>query len=199
MAKKVIALLGSPVHHGNTAKLLDQAIKGAEDAGCEVEKVMVPHLDFNPCMETFYCKEHDTCQMLDDVTPFYEGFRAMDGIIIATPVMTMGIPGKLKSFMDRFQVYYMAKYVRKEPFIAKSQKKHRKGLFIAIAGMNVPQVFDGAKLTVKAFFDIIDCEYWDELLRNDMDTIRDVSTQQALMDAAYLKGLGMGKILNEQP
>ncbi len=33
MGKKIIALLGSPLSDGNTAKLLDRAIKGAEDAG----------------------------------------------------------------------------------------------------------------------------------------------------------------------
>jgi multimeric flavodoxin WrbA len=198
MPKTIIALLGSPLQSGNTARLLDRAIQGAEEAGCEVEKVSVPYLEFTPCMEIFYCTDHDTCQMLDDVTPYYKRIREADGVIVATPIMTMGIPGKLKSFMDRFQVYYMAKYVRKEPFVPKDRKKQRKGLFIGIAGMDLPSVFDGAKMTVKAFFEIIDVEYWGDLLQNDMDTIRDVTTSPALMDAAYRKGFEMGKALAGQ-
>jgi putative NADPH-quinone reductase len=120
----------------------------------------------------------------------------MDGLIVATPVMTMGIPGKLKSFIDRFQVFFMAKYVRKKPLISKEKKKERKGLFICISGMNIPEVFVGAKLTVKAFFDIIDCQYSDELLISDMDTIKDIQAQPDLLEAAYKKGFSLGKSLS---
>ena len=195
MSKKVIALLGSPLLEGNTARLLDAAIRGAEDAGCEVEKIEVAHLDFAPCMEIFYCMENETCQIKDDMIEIYDTFREMDGLILATPVMTMGIPGKLKAFIDRFQVFYMAKYYRGESFISPERRKKRKMLFISIAGMNLPTVFDGAKMTVRAFGEIIDCPYWDEVLRNDMDTIQDIRTRPEVMEAAYRKGYELGRLL----
>ena len=196
MAGKIIGLLGSPLPEGNTAQLLDRALKGAEDAGCEVEKIVVVNLDFEACQEMMFCKEHETCILDDDMQTMYPKLRGMDGLIVATPVMTMGIPGKLKSFIDRFQVFFMAKYVRKKPLISKEKKKERKGLFICISGMNIPEVFVGAKLTVKAFFDIIDCQYSDELLISDMDTIKDIQAQPALLEAAYKKGFALGKSLS---
>ena len=195
MGKKVIGLLGSPLSDGNTAKLLDRALKGAEDAGCMVEKILVTSLDFQACEEMMFCKDHDTCIMDDDMQQLYPKFKEMDSLIIATPVMTMGIPGKLKSMMDRFQVFFMAKYMRKKPFISKERRVERRGLFICISGMKIPEVFVGAKLTVKAFFDIIDCQYTDELLISDMDTIRDVTAHPDLLEAAYQKGLALGKSL----
>jgi len=195
MGKKVIGLLGSPLSDGNTAKLLDRALKGAEDAGCMVEKILVTSLDFQACEEMMFCKDHDTCIMDDDMQQLYPKFKEMDSLIIATPVMTMGIPGKLKSMMDRFQVFFMAKYMRKKPFISKERRVERRGLFICISGMKIPEVFVGAKLTVKAFFDIIDCQYTDELLISDMDTIRDVTAHPDLLDAAYKKGFALGKAL----
>jgi multimeric flavodoxin WrbA len=195
MEKKVIGLLGSPLPDGNTAKLLDQALKGAEDAGCIVEKILVTNLDFQACEEMMFCKDHDTCIIDDDMQQLYPKFKEMDCLIIATPVMTMGIPGKLKSMMDRFQVFFMAKYMRKKPFISKERRMERRGLFICISGMKIPDVFVGAKLTVMAFFDIIDCQYSDELLISDMDTIRDVSAHQDLLEAAYKKGFAIGKSL----
>ncbi len=197
MGKKVMGILGSPLSEGNTAKLLDRALKGAEDAGCTVEKIEVANLDFEACMEMFFCKEHDTCIMDDDMQKLYPKFKEMDCLIIATPVMTMGIPGKLKSMIDRFQVFFMAKYMRKEPFISKERRKERKGLFICISGMKIPEVFVGVKLTVRAFFDIIDCQYTDELLINDMDTIRDVAAHPDLLEAAYQKGYALGKSTSE--
>jgi len=193
MGKKVIGLLGSPLSDGNTAKLFDQALKGAEDAGCIVEKILVTNLDFQACEEMMFCKDHDTCIIDDDMQQLYPKFKEMDCLIIATPVMTMGIPGKLKSMMDRFQVFFMAKYMRKKPFISKERRMERRGLFICISGMKIPDVFVGAKLTVMAFFDIIDCQYSDELLISDMDTIRDVSAHPDLLEAAYKKGFALGK------
>lgn len=180
---------------GNTGKLLEQAIKGAEDAGCEVEKIPVFHLQFKPCMEIFYCMEHEDCKIKDDMTGMYQKFRDMDSLIVAAPVMTMGIPGKLKMFMDRFQVFYMAKYFRNESFIPLERRKERRMLFISISGMALPDVFEGAKITAKAFGEIIDCPYWDEVLQNDMDTIRDITTKPDVMEAAYRKGYELGRRL----
>ena len=195
MVCRIIGVLGSPLTGGNTAKLLDQAIQGARDAGCEVEKIEVVNLDFEACMEMMFCTEHQTCTIEDDMQVMYQKFREADGFILASPVMTMGIPGRLKSFMDRFQVFFMAKYFRKASLVPKEKRAKRKGLFISIAGMNIPNVFDGAKMTVSAFFDIIDCKYSDELLINDMDSIRDVSGRPDLMKSAYEKGSALGKSL----
>ncbi len=197
MGMKIIGLLGSPLVKGNTAKLLDQALRGAKDAGCEVEKIVVPFLDFSPCMEIMFCKEHETCKMKDDITPIYEKFKEADSVIIATPVMTMGIPGKLKGFMDRFQVFFMAKFIRKQSLVSPAKKKHRRGFYIGISGMNLPDVFDGAKKTVEAFFQITDFKYWDELLIRDMDTIQDVTTRPELFELAYKKGYELGRLLVE--
>ncbi len=195
MKPRIIALLGSPLIGGTTAKLLDEAIRGAEDAGCTVEKIVVPFLNFNPCMELFFCVSNETCRMKDDITPIYEKIREIDGIIVASPIMTMGIPGKLKAFIDRFQVYFMAKYVRKKPLVPAEKRNKRRGLYLAISGMNLPTVFDGAKMTIKAFFEIIDVTYGDELLIRDMDTIRDITTRPACLAEAYRKGKELGKSL----
>ena len=196
MAGTVIGILGSPLPEGNTAKLLERALKGAADAGCTTEKIVLANLDYQPCMEMMFCKEHDTCIMDDDMQQVYGKIRDADSIIIATPVMTMGIPGKLKSFMDRCQIFFMAKYIRNSSLVAPEKKKHRQGLFICISGMKIPEVFVGANLTAKAYFDIIDCPCRDELLINDMDTIQDIAGRQDLLDAAYAKGRALGEHLN---
>jgi multimeric flavodoxin WrbA len=197
MTRTVIGLLGSPLAGGNTAILLDRALQGAADAGCTVEKIVVNNLDFQACNEMMFCVEHDTCIIDDDMQQMYQKFRTVDGLIIATPVMTMGIPGKLKSFMDRFQVFFMAKYQRKQPLVTAEKKLRRRSLVICIAGMNIPEVFVGAKLTLRAFLEIIDCRFADELLISDMDTIRDIRTRQDLLDSAYAKGRSLGESLSK--
>jgi multimeric flavodoxin WrbA len=194
MPKKIVALLGSPVLDGNTARLLDEAIRGAKEAGCEVEKLEVAHMDVLPCMEFFQCMGSETCLIQDEMEGIFRKFREMDGLIVATPVMTMGVPGRLKSFIDRFQVFYMAKYHRGRSLISPEHRKKRRMLFISIAGMNIPNVFDGIRMTMQAFGEIIDCPLWDEVLQNDMDTIRDIRTRPEVMEAAYRKGYELGKL-----
>jgi multimeric flavodoxin WrbA len=196
MAGMVIGILGSPLPEGNTAILLQQALKGAADAGCSTEILAVNNLDFQPCLEMMFCREHETCTIDDDMQQVFGKIRDADSIIIATPVMFMGIPGRLKSFMDRFQVFFMAKYVRNQPLVTPEKRKIRQGLFICISGMNIPEVFVGAKLSAQAFFDIVDCPYRDELLISDMDTIRDVRSRQDILAAAYAKGRKLGEALN---
>lgn len=192
---RVLGLLGSPLSEGNTACLLDQALKGAAEAGCEVERIVVPFLKIKPCMEIFYCVEHETCKIQDDMQEMYRKFRELDGLIIATPVMTMGVPGALKSFMDRFQVFFMAKYLRKKPLVSEDMRNRRRCLLISISGMNIPNVFEGLKMTVMAFCHITDCRYSDELLVKDMDNIRDIRSRPDLLKLAYNKGFELGKAL----
>ncbi|MFA5330972.1 MAG: flavodoxin family protein [Methanoregula sp.] len=199
MERRIIGVLGSPLENGNTARLFARAVRGAEDAGCTVEVIKVTSIDFEACQEMFFCREHETCIIDDAMQEVYGKFREMDSLILATPVMTMGIPGKLKSFMDRFQVFFMAKYIRNESLVPLEKRKARQGLFIGTAGMEIPEVFTGAKLTVRAFFDIIDCAYRDELLVNGMDAILDISTRPDLLDAAYRKGYALGSGSSPSP
>ena len=63
--------------------------------------------------------------------------------------------------------------------------------------MKVANVFDGAKMTMSAFFSIIDVQYWDDLLVPDMDTIQDITTRPDLLESAYKKGYEMGRLLVE--
>jgi len=193
---KIIGLLGSPLPEGYTARLLDKALEGATAAGCEVELIDVISLDIQSCQEIYHCKDHDTCIFSDDMVPIYPKFAALDSLVLATPVMTMGIPGHLKSFIDRFQVFYMAKYFRNNPLVSPDLKARRRSLFIGISGMDIPGVFDGTKQTTKAFFDIIDCPYYDEFLVSGMDRIKDITTRPDLLTTAYQKGFALGARLS---
>lgn len=195
MNPQIIALLGSPLAEGNTAKLLKKAVSGAEDAGCDVRIIHVTELELTACREFYFCREHETCMMEDDVSALYPAFREMDSLIIATPVMTMGIPGHLKSFMDRFQVFYCAKYERKDRLVTKEKRKTRRTLLLSICGMNLPENFDGITLSTRSFCDVIDCRYDDDLLIRDMDHKQDLDTFPELLDLSYQKGFRLGGLL----
>lgn len=193
MTKNVLALFGSNILGGNTDKLLSAAVKGVEDAGCTVDRINVAHLHAGPCNQTYSCMIEPTCAIEDDMQAAYRKIKQADGLIIATPVMTYGIPGALKCFMDRCQPFYMAKYYRKQPFITPEHAKVRRTLFLCIGGMNTPDVFTGPVLTTKAFCAIVDAKYADELLQNDMDTIINLDNKPEVLAEAYEKGKALGE------
>ena len=75
----ILGLLGSPLPRGNTAMLLERALAGAAEAGCTVERVNVPMLTFEPCMELLHCMNAPECAQIDDMTAIFldrlAGFR----------------------------------------------------------------------------------------------------------------------------
>ncbi len=188
----VLGILGSPLPEGNTAILLARALEGAAAAGCTVETVRVTELEFSACEEIFFCRDNDTCWNKDALTPYYQKFRDLDGVILASPVMTMGIPGKLKCFMDRFQVFFMAKYIRKAPLVPKERRRRRKALTILISGMDTPHLFDGPMASVAAFYDICDISPAGQVLVPGMDRIQDIRTRSDILDDAFAKGHDLG-------
>lgn len=103
--KKVIAINGSPRRNGNTAELLQQALKGAQEAGAETELINLYSLNFKGCISCFYCKrkdkEHGTCAMKDDLTPVIERIKEADALIMGVPVYFMNLSSGMSAFIER--------------------------------------------------------------------------------------------------
>jgi len=63
---KILAIYGSPRRKGNTALLLQNSVKGAIEAGAEVEEVMLRDLKMSPCLEIYGCKQTVIMPGFDD-------------------------------------------------------------------------------------------------------------------------------------
>ena len=103
--KKVIAINGSPRRNGNTAELLQQALKGAQESGAETELINLYSLNFKGCISCFYCKRkdkaHGTCAMKDDLTPVIERVKEADALIMGVPVYFMNLSSGMSAFIER--------------------------------------------------------------------------------------------------
>ena len=103
--KNLIAINGSPRRNGNTAQLLQQAIKGAQDAGASAEMVNLYALNFKGCTSCFACKlksrPHGSCAMKDDLSPVLEKVKAADAIIFGTPIYFMNLSAGMIAFIER--------------------------------------------------------------------------------------------------
>jgi multimeric flavodoxin WrbA len=161
---KVLGIMGSPRIKGNTDLLLDEALKGAQSQGVEIEKITASVLKIAPCREIYHCLVDGTCPIRDDMTGLYDKILAADAIIVASPIFFYTVSPQLLALISRCQAFWARKYVLKNLNIPV-----KKGAFIAIGATRGVKLFDGPKLTVNYFFKAINAEYKEELLIRGID------------------------------
>jgi multimeric flavodoxin WrbA len=165
---KVLGLFGSPRRGGNTEILLEEALKGAEKEGAEIERLYLRDLDISPCTECHGCDETGSCVILDDMQKIYPKLLEADVIILASPIFFYGVTAWAKAVIDRSQALWAKKYIVNDPSMGKRGKR-RRGFFISVGATKGQKVFEGAILTVKYFFDALNTEYVGELLYRGVD------------------------------
>ena len=103
---KAMFVNGSPRKNWNTAKMLDNAIQGATEAGAECEMVHLYDINFHGCKSCFACKiknskTNGVCAIKDDLRPVLERARQCDVLVLGSPVYYSYPTGDLRSFMER--------------------------------------------------------------------------------------------------
>lgn len=102
MSKKVLILSGSPRNGGNSDLLCDEFMKGAKDAGNEVEKIRVATKKIAPCSGCYYCSANDgQCVHKDDMAEILQKMIDADVLVLASPVYFYSIDAQLKAVIDR--------------------------------------------------------------------------------------------------
>ena len=97
-----LSMSGSPRKGGNSDTLCDQFMKGAQEAGNEVEKVWVQGRKVAPCLACYYCKDHKgECAIKDDMKEILEKMLAADVLVLSSPVYFYSISAQLKAVIDR--------------------------------------------------------------------------------------------------
>ncbi len=165
---KVLGLFGSPRRGGNTEILLEEALKGAEREGAEIERLYLSDLKITPCTECHGCDSTGDCVILDEMQKIYPKLLEADIIILASPIFFYGVTAWAKTLIDRSQALWAKKYLVNDPAMGKRGKR-RKGFFISVGATKGQKVFEGAIMTVKYFFDALNTEYTGELVYRGVD------------------------------
>jgi len=184
---KVLGIFGSPRKGGNTELLLEQALRGAEAEGAEVQRLRLTDYNIIPCKECLACYQNAHCVLLDDMSKIYPVLLESDIIILASPIFFYGITAWAKALIDRCQALWSRKYHLKDPSMGKEGKK-RRGFFISVGGTKGPKVFDGAILTARYFFDVLNAEYVGELVVREVDAKADILKHPEALRQAFEAG-----------
>lgn len=103
--KKVLGIVGSPRHGGNTDILVARALEGARKAGAETETIFLGDLTIKECDGCHACWTGAECPKRDDMNDIFKAINAADALVLGTPVYWYGPTALMVGFVDRL-VYY---------------------------------------------------------------------------------------------
>lgn len=102
MSKKILILSGSPRKGGNSDLLCDAFLRGAQEAGNEVEKIRIAEKKIGYCSACYYCVQSGgVCAKKDDMTELLQKMIDADVIVLSSPVYFYSIDAQLKAVIDR--------------------------------------------------------------------------------------------------
>jgi hypothetical protein len=182
---RVLGIAGSPRRGGNTEILLDRFLTGAADAGAEVEKLVVSHLDLRGCIGCDTCWAADQCALEDNFEPVNRKLIESDVVALAAPLYFLHVPAQTKALIDRGQRQWAREFVREAPLRpTEAGRRQRRGVLLSVGGSPNPD-FCGIVQTVRAFFDVYHIEYWDDLLYKDVDAKGEIEEHPTALQEAF--------------
>lgn len=98
---KVLVINGSPRAKGNSDLLCDEFIRGAEEAGHQVEKISLRERKIHPCRACYACFRTGTCVQQDDMAELLDRAEEADVLVLASPTYFLTMSGQMKVFIDR--------------------------------------------------------------------------------------------------
>lgn len=101
MKKKILILSGSPRKNGNSDILCDEFAKGAQEAGHEVEKIIVSERQVGYCKACYACRNTGVCIIKDDMAEILQKMIDCDVMVLASPVYFYSVDAQLKAVIDR--------------------------------------------------------------------------------------------------
>lgn len=105
MVKKIIAVNAGPRKGWNTDTLIDEAIKGVESAGAEVQKFDLFKLEkYTGCISCFGCKKEKykgECIRRDGLKEVLDAIREADGLIIGSPNYLGDLTASFRALYER--------------------------------------------------------------------------------------------------
>ena len=88
--------------NGNTAQLVNEFVKGANEKGHHTEIISLNKIHVNGCMGCNACRFGKPCVQQDDFNSIIPKIKEADLIVFASPLYFWTISSKLKAFIERF-------------------------------------------------------------------------------------------------
>ncbi len=112
--KNLLVIQGGGRSKGNTVQLVESFVKGALDAGHQVETVSLLENEVRGCLGCNACRYGKPCIQKDAFNDLIPKIKAADCLIFASPLYFWTVSSRIKAFIERF--YCIAEEDRNPPF-----------------------------------------------------------------------------------
>ena len=144
MSKKVLILSSSPRRNGNSDLLCNEFMRGAAEAGHQVEKIFLKDKHINYCTGCSVCSMYGKpCPQKDDAAEVVEKMIAADVIVMATPVYFYTMSAQMKTLIDRCCARYLE--IKDKEFyfiIAAAEEPKECGTIYGVGAWKVGEIND---------------------------------------------------------
>lgn len=117
MSMKVLIISTSLRTNSNSDILARKCVRGALDAGHEVEYVSLKGKSIEYCIGCLSCIKSGSCVLKDDVKDIMEKVKQAEVIIFATPIYYYEMCGQMKTLLDRLNPLYASEYAFRDIYM----------------------------------------------------------------------------------
>ena len=140
---KTLVINGSARANGHTSQMIKLFL---ENLGGEYEIIDAYRVNVAPCKDCRYCWHKKGCSIKDDMQEIYKKLEEADNLILASPMYFHSVTGKMKTLLDRFQIYWAGHVMRHDV----PETPVRKGAILMVGGApGFSTQFLGGELVLK--------------------------------------------------
>lgn len=184
---KVAAFLGSPRKGGNTEILLENVLRGARQAGADVQLIRLAELSIEGCRNCGGCMKSGRCVVKDDMAGIYDAIRTSDRFVLASPIYFFSVSAQAKLMIDRCQAFWAEKYLLKRSLPA--GPGGRAGLLLLVGAYTGKQ--DGvrcAEICAEGFFHSVSVPNFETLSFLGYDGAGEIRRHPTALDESFAAG-----------
>ncbi len=107
---KVLVITTSLRAKSNSDRLAEELIRGAKEAGHEVEVVSLKGKNIKFCIGCLACQKTQKCIQKDDAIEIAGKVKNADALVFVTPIYYYEMSGQMKTLLDRMNPLYSSDY-----------------------------------------------------------------------------------------
>lgn len=187
----ILGLHLSPRKNGNSADMLKEFLRGAKEAGAEVQQISVADHKIEACTGCGACEKTGVCIIRDDdMKDILPLLVKAPMIVVATSLFFYDVPSKGKALIDRTQPLWSWRYRLGR---TESLRPNGRGFLLALGATKGKDLFVPVELCIKYFFDSIGFpKEFESLCFRQIENLGDMAAHEQHLATLYEAGRKFG-------
>jgi multimeric flavodoxin WrbA len=189
---KVVGFIGSPRKKGNTTTIVNEVLRGAQEAGAETKVFNLNQLGIRGCQACYKCQTPEgKCVQKDDMAPLYDEIYSADAVVIGTPIYMFQVTGQTKTFIDRLFAFLYLKDGKPGNF--RNKLKGKKTVTVFSQGQPDTSLFASNFDLNEGVLNFLGFKVQARIVAGGMMTEDGAKENTAILEKAYAAGVGLTK------